>query len=147
MLSSWKIKSYCALVAPIQVIHWCLRIKMSISTISEYYHPLVLESQNVNMNYQSVLSSWNLRYSLYDHLVIIRLISVLNWTGTELVNWTELSKICIKEDGVIHIFNIRYYYWLSKANLKIATLVLSEVFLLGGIGFLLDECPKLKHYK
>ena len=62
VLSSWKIKSYCALVAPIQVIHWCLRIKMSISTISEYYHPLVLESQNVNMNYQSVLSSWNLRY-------------------------------------------------------------------------------------
>ena len=33
---------------------------------------------------------------------------------------------------------------LSKANLKVATLVLSEAVLLGGIGALLDECPKLK---
>ena len=33
---------------------------------------------------------------------------------------------------------------LSKANLKVATLVLSEAVLLGGIGALLDECPKVK---
>ena len=73
---------------------------MSISAISVYY---LLEI-----------------YSLYYHLVIIRLISVLNWTGTELVNWTELGRICIKENYVLHIFiidNIEDYP--VSANLKL----------------------------
>ena len=36
-------------------------LQFAICKLSEYFHPLVLENQNVNINYRFVLSSWKLK--------------------------------------------------------------------------------------